>query len=282
MHKLYNCIILSTKSAGSSALQKFLVKDFGFQMTTHARHHENETLFWTKVASILGLPQQKMHRSKVPFTNTKALESLKQFCEEGNLGTLTPENATKEHLFDLYTRLVQQHQPRFVEKSPHHLYNKSNLDLIREYISLQQKDMDFKVIGLVRHPLSVIYSGWDRWRFDCRQFEKEWYLSNKNLLEYKEELNIELVRYEDLVAENGAFMQEKLGLERVSDNFHFRSSSLYKWKTDDKFGHELRAETIALAESFGYSDFDTSTDKLAWKIKDFSTFAGVELKRMLR
>lgn len=282
MNKIYHCIILSTKSAGSSALQKFLVRDYGFEMTQKTPHHENETLYWTKAASILGLPQQKMHRSKVPYSKAKALESLQHFCSENEIGSLELGRATKEDIFNFYSRFIQQNQPRFVEKSPHHLFNQSNLDLIGEFISLHKKEIDFKVIGLVRHPLSVIYSGWDRWKFDCSQFEKEWYISNLNLLHYKKVLDIDIVRYEDLVAEDGAFMQEKLNLEPVSGDFHFRSSSLYKWKTDNKFGHELSDETKQLAAQFGYGDFDTPGDKLSWKIKELAAYTGVEMKRMLR
>ncbi|WP_246000458.1 sulfotransferase [Pontibacter diazotrophicus] len=258
------------------------MQDFGFKMTKKVRHHENETLFWAKATSILRLPQQKLHRSKLPYSYDKAFESLQKFVSENELGNLTSGNVTREEIFNLYSRLIQQNQPRFVEKSPHHLFNKSNLDLISEYISLHKNDIDFKVIGLVRHPLSVIYSGWDRWKFDCRLFENEWYTSNQNLLHYQKELDIEIVRYEDLVAENGAFMQEKLNLEPVSNNFHFRSSSLYKWKTDDKFGHELSDETKQLAANFGYSDFETPYNNLSWKIKEMATYAGVEIKRLLR
>ncbi|WP_219899072.1 sulfotransferase [Pontibacter ummariensis] len=245
-------------------------------------HHENETLFWTKAASVLGLQQQKMHRSQVPYSSTKALDSLRQFCKANNADALQGGCPTKGSIFSCYKSLIAQYQPRFVEKSPHHLYNESNLDLIREFISQFKDEIDFKVIGLVRHPLSVIYSGWDRWKYDCGKFEKEWFISNRNLLDYKQDLAIDLVRYEDLVEENGAFMHRVLGLEPVSDDFAFRRSSLEKWKSDEKFGHTMRDETVKLAEKFGYANFETAEDKLTWKIKDISTYASVELKRFLR
>lgn len=282
MSKLQHCIILSTKSSGSSALQQFLVSNFGFEMTEKTPHHENETLYWAKAAAVLGLHQQKMHRSNIPYSRTEALEALSHFAKANQIGDIKAENATKAHIFELYYNLVAQHKPCFVEKSPHHLYNQSDLDLIREFIELYSDKIDFKIIGLVRHPLSMIYSGWDRWKNDCKQFEQEWFISNQNLLLNKDALQIEIVRYEDLVAENGAFIQKILSLDPVSKKFEFRSSSLEKWKSDKEFGHELSQETIQLANQFGYDDFETPGGKLPWMIKSLSTYVGVEIKRIVR
>jgi hypothetical protein len=282
MNKFYNCVILSTKSAGSSALQKFLVKNFGFRMSRIISHHENETLFWTKAASILGLHQRKMHRSEIPYALPRALQSLQKFCTDNNLEGLTHKIVTKQRIFEAYLNLIRQNNPLFVEKSPHHLYNQSNLDLLAEFATQYKDEVDIKFIGLVRHPLSVIYSGWERWKHDCIEFEKEWLISNSNLLKNKENLNIEIIRYEDLVAENGTFLKDKLDLEPVSDEFNFKKTSLEKWKTDKDFGHELSKETIELARLLGYSDFDTSGIGMTWKFKSWSTYAGVEMKRLLR
>lgn len=208
-----------------------------------------------------------MHRSHIPYSNTTALRSLHQFSTDNRIGSLATGAVTKEALFNLYLGLITQNQPRFVEKSPHHLFNQSNLELIGEFISLFKDSIDFKVIGLVRHPLSVIYSGWERWRFDCRRFEREWLVSNHNLLRNRESLGIDIIRYEDLVAENGALMRQRLNLEPVSDRFLFRKSSLYKWKSDRTFGHVLSEETVELAKTFGYSDFETPGEKLPWRFR---------------
>lgn len=282
MSKLYHCIILSTKSAGSSALQKFLVQDYGFKMSQKTHHHENETLFWAKAASILGLLQLKMHRSHIPYSNSMALKSLHQFSTDNLMGSLKAGDVTKEALFNLYLNLITQNKPRFVEKSPHHLFNQSNLDLIGEFISLFGDSIDFKVIGLVRHPLSVIYSGWERWRYDCKRFEREWLVSNQNLLRNKSQLGIDIIRYEDLVAENGMFLSYRLNLEPMSNSFLFRKSSLYKWKADKAFGHVLSNETVELAKDFGYSDFETAGEQLPWRLKSWSAYAVAELRHLLR
>ncbi|WP_224999083.1 sulfotransferase [Cesiribacter sp. SM1] len=282
MNKLYNCIILSTKSAGSSALQKLLVKNYGFNMVKNTTHHENETLFWSKAASALDLYQDKMHRSKVPFSRSAALQALNKFLKDNSVEECLSADASKAEIFSAYFDLISQYKPLFVEKSPHHLYNQSNLDLLAEFACQYKDKVNVKFLGLVRHPLSVIYSGWDRWKHDCSEFEREWFVSNVNLLKNKESLNIDIVRYEDLVAENAAFLEEKLGLKPVSDAFSFRSSSLDKWKKDKAFGHQLSDETIELAKQFGYKDFDTSGEGLSWNFKSLSIYAGVELKRLLR
>lgn len=281
MDKLYHCIILSTKSAGSSALQMCLAQNFNFNIVDKTQHHENETLFWAKAASVLGMPQEKMHRSVVPYAKEKGLEELSRFCLQNNINKLQDTNITKEAIFSAYRDLVFQNKPRFVEKSPHHLFNKSNLDLIGEFMEQHRHEIDFKVLGLVRHPLSVIYSGWERWRYNPEQFEQEWFTSNKNLLDYQEKLGIDVVRYEDLVMENAAFIPEKLGLDAQGNQFRFRRSSLDKWKSDSSFGHELSPETKKLAASFGYSEFGTAGESLSWKFNKFSAMAGVEIKRML-
>ncbi|AHM58413.1 hypothetical protein D770_00695 [Flammeovirgaceae bacterium 311] len=251
-------------------------------MTKHTTHHENETLFWAKAASVLGLPQLKMHRSRVPYSNTLALKALNSFCVENNLGELKQESLNRKTIFEMYLSLIVQNGPLFLEKSPHHLFNQSNLDLISEFKEKYQDKINFKILGLVRHPLSVIYSGWDRWKHDCSEFEQEWLISNTNLLKNKEALDLEIIRYEDLVSENAASLKDKLALEPVSSKFEFKSGSLEKWKSDKNFAHQLSKETMDLAKKFGYTDFETSEETLTWKLKSWSTYAGVEMKRLLR
>ncbi len=65
-------IILSIKSSGSSACQNLLSKFSQVSYVPKTRHFENETLYWTKAASVLGLPQVDMIDSEVPISKEKA------------------------------------------------------------------------------------------------------------------------------------------------------------------------------------------------------------------
>ena len=75
-------ILLSEKSSGSSAFQNLLssVQDVKHIKTT--RHYENESLYWTKAASILNMPQIKMVDSEVPLSKKKAIKDLNIFLSE--------------------------------------------------------------------------------------------------------------------------------------------------------------------------------------------------------
>ena len=59
--------ILSVKSSGSSILQRILAESLSGRLVEKTTHSENETLYWTKAASVLGLPQIQMENSQVPF-----------------------------------------------------------------------------------------------------------------------------------------------------------------------------------------------------------------------
>jgi len=71
--------ILSTKSSGSSIVQRRLVESGAAKVVPYTRHSENETLFWTKAGSVLDLKQQKMPNSEVPISKAVALKDLRLF-----------------------------------------------------------------------------------------------------------------------------------------------------------------------------------------------------------
>jgi hypothetical protein len=217
-----------------------------------------------------------MHRSVVPYPKVTALRSLNEFLSLNDIRPL--EQSSKTEIFRAYNDLVDRNKPRFVEKSPHHLFNTTNMDLIREYIEASKNQSDFKVIGLVRHPLSVVYSGWQRWKFDCAQFEREWTISYANLLQYKDVLNISIIRYEDLVTKEGPALEQVLGMEPEKKEFVFKDTSLHKWKNDHIFAHKLQPETVALAKKFGYDDFETPGNDLLW----YMLSGGHRITSMLR
>ena len=70
-------VILSTKSAGSSALQNLICECTDGKHVEHTRHVQHETLYWTKAASILGRKQLRIPDSEVPIPARKALHDLR-------------------------------------------------------------------------------------------------------------------------------------------------------------------------------------------------------------
>lgn len=261
MKKLNNIIILSCKSAGSSALQNYFVRNCNYKTVKYTSHQENETLYWSKVASILEHPQKTMYRSVVPYKKEDAITSLNNFL--GRNININDISISLEAFIYYYRALVLKFGPSFIEKSPHHLYNRSNLELIASAYESLKKDVKFCFIGLIRHPLDVIYSGWKRWGYHCDSFEKEWLVSYENLLWAMDFLPMQLIRYEDLVA--GAMAPEDvLDISLTNKDFIFKRTSIKRWKADKGFGHSLHQDTIDLAIHYGYDDFENDHDSFLW------------------
>ncbi len=60
-------ILLSEKSSGSSAIQNLLANYTKISHLANTRHYENESLYWVKASSVLGLKQNNMIASEVPI-----------------------------------------------------------------------------------------------------------------------------------------------------------------------------------------------------------------------
>ena len=153
MQKDKNIIILSEKSSGSSACQNLLTKFASIKHVSKTRHFENETLYWTKAASILGKPQLKMVDSEVPIECLKAKNDLISLLRD-NLNNYTPPDNERELIMQGWRLLCKNHSPIFLEKSPHHLCQWSALELIIEHIR-EVNDVDFLIIGLIDIGLEV-------------------------------------------------------------------------------------------------------------------------------
>ena len=154
-------IILSEKSSGSSALQNLLVKFAEIQHVSKTRHFENETLYWTKAASILDKPQLVMVDSEVPIERKKARGELISLLKD-NLNDYVPPVDDKELIIEGWRLLCNKYSPIFLEKSPHHLCQWAAIELIIECIR-QVTDVDFLLIGLIRNPMDTLYSQFKRW-----------------------------------------------------------------------------------------------------------------------
>ncbi len=252
--------ILSTKSAGSSALQRRIAAIAQASTAPHTKHYMNETLYWTKAGSILGLAQEKLANSSVPYSYERAMTELGWFLDQ-NLGATPDTITTKQGLFDCWSALCQKYGPLFLEKSPHHLYQKEIVTLMEEYADATP-DIGFHFIGLIRNPMDTLYSSWRRFGVAPAEEEQHWRRAYENLKSFKERRPdlVSIVRYEDLVAGDKGLEQlfQFLGgaQAKQDDATRFHSASMSKWKTDRWFGFALQAETVALAKDYGYVDED--------------------------
>jgi hypothetical protein len=174
-------------------------------------------------------------------------------------------------IFDAWRKLCAEHAPVFLEKSPHHLVQWSNLELIQQAIAVLP-DVQFHIVGLVRNPMDTLYSAWNRWRTVPEKNQYQWLVAYSNLLRLKAVLGdmVNIVRYEDIISDPEALSKEFqfAGVENVdipSNYFHQRSVS--KWKSDKLFGFVLSEEVVHLAMQFGYvPESMSNTKRSTWGV----------------
>jgi hypothetical protein len=248
-------VILSDKSSGSTALQDYLVRFAGGRHVEKTRHNEHETLYWTKAASLLGRPQEKMLDSEVPIAPDRARADLESLLRD-NLGE-TPSAADPRQLVFLGWRaLCERFAPLFVEKSPHHLHQWSALELLFECMDASP-ETGFLAIGLVRNPIDVVYSSWRRWGSEPQANQYEWLRAARNLrrLAGLAGPRLRVVRYEDVIRDPARldFAHAFAGVPRSPASRGFlHQGSLQKWRRDRGFRLELDEGVRALALQLGY------------------------------
>lgn len=271
-------IILSNKSSGSSACQKLIARFADVNIVEKTQHYQNETLYWTKAASILGLPQEQMLDSSVPYSPER---SYRDICDllSNNLGVGKKDipSTPKELIFKGWFMLCEKYQPIFLEKSPHHLYQWSSLKLILECMEMYENQIDFLLIGLVRNPMDTIYSAFRRWKTPPEKYQYEWLTAYQNLQKMKDIVGDKLVilRYEDIVT-SVIHMKPVLDfcgaeLSQIDDDF-LRRKDVPQWKKNKLYGFNLSKQVIDLAKSYGYSENDlVNQNSLFWPAyRDFS------------
>ncbi|MFP4339585.1 MAG: sulfotransferase [Cyclobacteriaceae bacterium] len=263
-------ILLSEKSSGSSAFQQLLSAVQEVKHIRSTRHFENESLYWTKAASILQMPQLKMVDSEVPLSRKKAIRDLRELLDY-NLENFNPPQDDKSLIFEGWKQLCKEHQPIFFEKSPHHLCQWSALSLIMEFMQ-SNSEVDTLLVGLIRNPMDTIYSQYKRWKTHPEKVEKQWITSYSNLLKLKEVMGEKLyiIRYEDLISSVDYLIPvlDFCGIDQQSvDAKYFHGKSLQKWKNDSFFGFTLSEEALSLASQFGYTkDSLTNTTYFLWPV----------------
>lgn len=274
-------VILSEKSSGSSACQNILAKFADIKHVAKTRHYENETLYWTKAASVLGLPQRDMIDSEVPIPAAQAREELLALLRE-NIGGYVPPANDREFVIDGWQQLCRHHRPIFLEKSPHHLCQWSALELLHACMQ-EAEDIDFLIIGLIRNPMDVLYSQFQRWRTRPEELQYQWLAAYQNLLRFKNLAGdrVVLLRYEDMVS-SLRYLQPVFDFCQVeaaaADQSYFHRKSLLKWRDDARFGFVLADEVVALAKQFGYREEELrNTGKPLWPLYRETLRAGYRI-----
>ncbi|MFK8182183.1 MAG: sulfotransferase [Phormidesmis sp.] len=267
MHK--SILILSNKSSGSSALQRLLAQAADLKCVEKTRHFQNESLYWTKAASVLGLPQVDMLDSEVPIPAEKAKADLTALLQE-NLPNYHSPDDNQTLIVDGWRQLCEQYQPIFLEKSPHHLLQSSALSLIVDCMEKLEGQIDFLLIGLVRNPMDVMYSAFRRWKTPPEKLQYEWLMAYENLRDlamklgdrnpnspfnYQPNGRLVTIRYEDL-ASSLTPLAPVFAFCETSPHANAKSlnrNSLLKWQQDTFFGFMLAPEVLDLAQAYGYT-----------------------------
>jgi hypothetical protein len=257
-------IILSTKSSGSSICQKLLTTFADVNVVNKTPHYQNETLYWTKAASILGLPQKKMLDSSVPYSADRSYQEIIKFLGD-NIENYTAPTDVREMIFEGWAQLCEEYAPIFLEKSPHHLFQWSSLELMLECMNILKDKVDFLLIGLVRNPMDVLYSAFRRWRTPPEKLQYEWFEAYENLLKLKEILGegLAIMRYED-ITQSISFMQPVFDFcdvkqQEIESNFLHRKS-IAGWKKDSFYGFSLADDVRQLAVRYGYSEEELANE----------------------
>lgn len=249
--------VLSMKSCGSSILQREIARIGNARLMAKTPHAENETLYWTKAASVLGLPQTRMENSEVPIAPRRAHAMLQDLVRDNAPGFSGPLD-TEAGIFAGWTAIVTAQAGMFVEKSPHHLYQPAVVELMERYAN-QSRSVDACFVGLIRNPTDMLYSSWRRFGIAPEREERHWIRSYTFLRSFHERRPdlVSIVRYEDLVA-GTVDVPGLLGVESEAEppagEEAFHSSSLEKWRDDPRFGYTPSEEALQLARSYGYSD----------------------------
>lgn len=264
-------IILSEKSSGSSALQRLLVDHCGAKCVTRTRHFENETLYWVKAAAVLDRPQTPMVNSEVPFLPERARADLRTLLGE-NVPDFDLPRDDEKMIFEGWRALCAAFSPVFIEKSPHHICQYEALSLLETEI-IEGHGIEYRVVGLIRNPMDVIYSQFLRWGSSPWRLEKQWLQAYRNLQGLKQKLGdrMTIVRYEDLADSDSAasdvvsFCAPCIPTSAPVEPFHQRS--VRKWDRDGWYGYRLTEETRSVAKEYGYAIGDLeNTGFPLWQI----------------
>ncbi|MFC1775873.1 sulfotransferase [Pseudomonadota bacterium] len=254
-------ILLSDKRSGSTLLEQELCKHSAIAHISYTPHTYNETHYWLKAACLLTDTAQQFEDGVRPpsyGSRTECRKSLLNFLQR-NVPGFAASGDDRALVFNGWEALCDQFaNPVFFEKSPQHPHQWVALELLLSWI--KKTGYRVKVIGLVRNPLSVMYSALKLFHTDPQKRQFGWALAYENILRLGELLGkdrFHFVRYEDIVAQPVIEFSKLcgfIGLEyepAVGQSVH--SSSINKWKDDMEFLLQLDESVSVLAMKLGYS-----------------------------
>lgn len=254
-------ILLSDKRSGSTIFQTELCKHDSVASVDYSPHTYEETQHWLKAARLLGT-NKEFYGHEIPSVLKNRL-STRQYtadCIAGNVSGFSVPAGDRELVFDGWETLCTHFaRPVFFEKSPQHLGCWAALSLMMEWI--QTTKFKVRVIGLIRNPLSVMYSADNLFMTDPKVRQFYWADMYRNLLALKAILppeQLKIMRYEDVIASpisQFAEVCEFIGVEAASNigaDVHVNSKN--KWIGDLEYDVKLTESVKQIARHFGYSD----------------------------
>lgn len=257
-------ILLSDKRSGSTFLERELCSSTGIEHVAYTPHSYNETHYWVMAACLLGGPDRQFSNCRRPrvYGSHAQIRRMLEKIIQGNVPDFTSPVSDRDLVFQGWEAICSQFaRPVFFEKSPQHPHHWAALELMLEWTA--QTDFNVKFIGLVRHPLAVLYSAKQLFHSPPSDRQYPWLEANHHILLMQHFVGSDrfmIVRYEDVVT-NALEAFEKIiafiGLEPdPSLGQSARQGSLEGWKKDESFGVVLDPSVIRLANYFGYTAFE--------------------------
>lgn len=255
-------ILLSDKRSGSTIFQRELCKHSNIQTVAYSPHTYLETHHWLKAAVMLGIDPALFSGGTV-YSGYGTRQNARTYMEDclcQNLPDFKIPADDRALVFEGWEALCDRFtQPIFFEKSPQFLAHWGCLELMLEWI--EQTNFQVKVIGLVRNPLSVMYSAQELFYTDPETRQYGWVEIYENLTRFQTKLSpaqFMLCRYEDIIQQPVSAFAEVCQFIGVSSQaqvgLSVHDSSANKWETDPFFTLQLASPVKAMAQKLGYSE----------------------------
>jgi sulfotransferase family protein len=284
-------ILLSDKRSGSTMLQEALCGHADISHVEYSPHTYFETHHWLKGAVLLGMAP-KLFSSERIYPGYGSKSNARAYlidCVTKNVPDFVVPDDDRKLVFEGWDALCNRVSTGvFFEKSPQCIAHWASLSLLLEWINATE--MDVKIIGLTRNPLSVQYSAQKLFHTNPNSRQYGWLELHKNLLAFKSMLpssSYLQLKYEDIIenpAEQLAKICRFVGVpldDNLAHSVHDRSVA--KWKADPEFHVSLDETVKQMARHLGYSDaeFDNSTKSSVTQSRKISRYLTGRAKLML-
>jgi hypothetical protein len=257
-------ILLSDKRSGSTMFQRELCRHPAVQTVNYSPHTYQETHHWLKAAVMLNVAPRDFSGGVVynGYGSSQNARTYMEDCVKGNVSNFDISVDDRALVFGGWEAMCRQYAtPVFFEKSPQFLAHWGALELILEWI--KSTDFNVKVVGLVRNPLSVMYSAQELFHSDPVKRQFGWMQIHCNLQRFADELEegqFLLCRYEDIISDAVSFFEKIcrfIGVGPVhSVGAEVHGDSVNKWESDPCFALQLDPSVKEMALFLGYNSDD--------------------------